>query len=117
MVNFLSKKLFISAKFAFNAGLIMFVFMQMIDAAETHYAVNIDGRYMEENKIMTSLVFVPISLFFYKMVAVVVYWYIISLTSRMFGVNVGIALIWLLAGISSSVAIRNAMLMLSLMNG
>jgi hypothetical protein len=97
-------------------GLVVFVFMQFLDVAETYYAIEIDGRYVEESLLVCGVVSNLSNFVGIKVLGIFVVILFIWGTIHYKNDVLGLITVWMFVGFSLVAVARNILLLVHFVN-
>ncbi len=103
-------------KYYMKLGLLAFMFMQVLDVAETYYAVEIDGRYVEESLFVCNFVSSLANFVGIKVLGILVVILFVWATIYYKNDVLGLITIWMFVGFSLAAVARNILLLVRLVN-
>lgn len=103
-------------KYYMKLGLVVFVFMQFLDVAETYYAIEIDGRYVEESLLVCGVVSNLSNFVGIKVLGIFVVILFIWGTIHYKNDVLGLITVWMFVGFSLVAVARNILLLVHFVN-
>lgn len=108
-------KWLVDTGYLFNLGVVMLFVFNFVDVVETYYSVTIDGRFLEGNILAAPFVDNLFLFLFLKLFMISFALLILMVVRRYSGVYLASLMLWLLAGYSMDVIIKNLVLLLTVL--